>query len=75
VFKNGDVVLFSAVATDAQGRDVSDRTVWTSSLLGYIGTGATVQKALAPGVHVITATVIEAGRTIQRARVGIIVEP
>jgi hypothetical protein len=75
VFKNGDVVVFSAVATDAQGRDVSDRTVWTSSLLGYIGTGATVQKALAPGVHVITATVIEAGRTIQRARVGIIVEP
>jgi len=56
-FPVGDMVVFTAEATDAEDGDISGSIVWNSSIDGNFGTGASVTTAaLSPGNHTITAS-------------------
>jgi hypothetical protein len=63
-FDSGDTVSFQAVATDARGRDLSSQVEWTSSLDGFLFTGAEFSRGLSDGTHVITASATDSrGKT------------
>ncbi|MDP2896172.1 MAG: choice-of-anchor Q domain-containing protein [bacterium] len=56
-FPNGDTfpILFEGTATDEDG-DLSASLVWTSSIDGQIGVGASFSRTLSKGTHTITAS-------------------
>jgi hypothetical protein len=56
-FYNDEHVTFTATANDAEDGNLTNGVVWTSSLDGALGTGATVSPILHPGTHSITASV------------------
>ncbi len=57
----GTAVTFAATATDAEDGDLAANLVWTSSLDGPIGTGASFDTStLSAGTHTITAQVTDA---------------
>ena len=56
MFLDTDFVSLQAGATDVEDGDVSASLVWTSSLDGQLGTGASIATPLSEGVHTITAT-------------------
>ena len=61
-FTSGTAVTFSGTASDAQDGSLSSSLVWTSSLSGIIGSGASFStSALAVGTHTITASVTDSG--------------
>jgi extracellular elastinolytic metalloproteinase len=61
-FTEGDAVTFSGSASDTEDGDISGSLVWTSSLDGQIGTGASfTTSALSAGSHTITASVTDSG--------------
>jgi hypothetical protein len=51
----------TGTATDAQDGDLSALIVWTSSIDGPLGTGASISAPLSVGTHTITATVTDTG--------------
>jgi hypothetical protein len=53
---SGDPTNFSATATDGEDGEVSATLVWTSNLVGPIGSGPSLVVVLEPGMHVVTAT-------------------
>ncbi|MFV7783104.1 S8 family serine peptidase [Shewanella marisflavi] len=56
-YLSGETVSFSASANDTEDGDLTSNIVWTSSIDGVIGNGATFTKSnLSVGDHVITAT-------------------
>jgi subtilisin family serine protease len=58
----GATVTFSGTATDQEDGNISARTVWTSSLQGQLGTGASFSRSdLVAGTHSITASVTDNG--------------
>jgi subtilisin family serine protease len=58
----GASVTFSGSASDVQDGNLSANIVWSSSLQGTIGTGASVSSStLMVGTHVITANVSDSG--------------
>jgi hypothetical protein len=58
----GTSVTFTGSATDAQDGNISASLVWTSSLQGQIGTGASfARNDLVLGTHTITAQVTDSG--------------
>ena len=58
----GSSVTFAGSASDVQDGNLSAGLVWTSSLIGQIGTGATFSTtALTVGTHTITARATDAG--------------
>ncbi|MBD5781196.1 DUF1349 domain-containing protein [Pelagicoccus sp. NFK12] len=60
--KEGDQVVFSAVASDPEDGDLSGSIVWTSNLDGWMGEGGTVSAAtLSKGLHTVTAAVLDSG--------------
>jgi hypothetical protein len=73
-FAAGSVVAFMATASDADGRNLSSRVVWSSSLQGTIGTGASITKVLSTGVHMITASVTDSRGRTQRSTIVVSVE-
>jgi subtilisin family serine protease len=50
---------FAATASDIESGNLSASVQWTSSISGALGSGATLNKLLAPGTHVITANVVD----------------
>jgi hypothetical protein len=61
-FTEGDPVSFSGSASDAEDGAISSSLVWTSSLDGPIGTGASFSTAsLSVGTHTISASVSDSG--------------
>jgi hypothetical protein len=54
-------ITFSGTATDAEDGDLGASLVWTSSLMGNLGTGAAIQATLSLGTHLITATATDSG--------------
>lgn len=58
-FGRATTTIFSGAADDAEDGNLAARIVWTSSLDGRIGTGATVQRQLSSGSHVVTASVVD----------------
>ena len=63
-FNAGTTVTLSGTASDVEDGNVSAKIVWTSSINGNLGTGATVSAALSSGTHTITAKVTDnAGAT------------
>jgi hypothetical protein len=58
----GTLVRFEATARDGNGRDLSSRIIWTSSIDGRLGKGTPVFYVLGPGTHTITASATDARR-------------
>jgi subtilisin len=54
-FTTDDTITFTGSALDEEDGDVGDDLVWTSSLQGEIGAGASFSSSLAEGTHTITA--------------------
>ena len=73
-FAAGSIIHFMGVAADAGGRDLSSRIVWSSSLQGTFGTGASITKVLSNGTHTITATVTDSRGRRQRSQIVVVVE-
>jgi hypothetical protein len=56
-FAAGSTQTFTATATDAEDGNIAANVVWSSSLSGSLGTGASLSRGLSPaGTHTITAT-------------------
>ena len=72
-FATGGMVHFMATAKDYSGLDLSDRIVWSSSVDGALGTGASLIKTLSNGSHVITARVTDRRGRITTVKVTIVV--
>jgi hypothetical protein len=61
-FNEGVSVTFTGTATDAEDGDISANIIWTSSIDGYLGTGASlIVPDLSVGGHTITAEVTDSG--------------
>lgn len=60
-FNLGDTVNFTGSASDAEDGPLSSSIIWTSSIDGSLGTGASVSFALSAGTHTITASVTDSG--------------
>jgi len=60
-FDSGATVSFAGSASDAEDGNLSGSIVWTSSLDGALGTGASLSAALSDGTHTITASVTDSG--------------
>ncbi len=72
----GNPIAFSASALDATEGDMSAKLVWTSSIGGQIGTGASFSvSTLAPGTHTIRAAVTDASGLVGSAQETIVVGP
>ena len=51
----------SGTATDTEDGDLSTNIVWASDHDGTLGIGASLAVQLSPGIHAITATVVDSG--------------
>lgn len=71
-----EVIQLSGTATDAEDASFpNQRLVWTSSLDGRLGTGASLWKNdLSPGRHTLTFTATDSGGLIASARREITIE-
>jgi hypothetical protein len=59
VFTDGDIVVMSGNASDAEDGDLSALMQWHSSLDGPLGQGASVSRVLSLGDHIISASVTD----------------
>lgn len=55
----GTAINFVATATDTEDGNLASSVVWTSSIDGALGTGASIAPTLSAGFHTITATVTD----------------
>jgi len=58
-FLDSETITLSGTATDVEDGDLGLSIVWSSSLDGSAGTGATVNASLSAGNHTLTATVTD----------------
>jgi hypothetical protein len=72
-FPSGSAIVFTAAAIDKEDGDISARIVWSSSLDGSLGVGATVTKVLRDGAHTITASATDSKRKTGKASITVIV--
>ncbi len=69
-FNQGSAVSFSGSSNDAQSGNLSAGLVWTSSISGQIGTGASFStSALSVGSHLITAQSTDPGGLVGSATI------
>ena len=70
----GDVIQFTGRAEDAEDGALSgDSLVWTSSIDGRIGTGASLKKLISAGQHTITLTATDSKGAAASASITVIV--
>lgn len=73
-FQVDETITFSGTASDAEDGDLSAGLIWTSSLDGQIGTGASVSSStLREGQHTISASVTDSGGKTGSASISITV--
>lgn len=72
-FVAGESVPLRATATDPQDGDLSSQIVWTSDRDGALGIGAVLAPALSPGVHAVTARVVDGEGAEATASVALVV--
>ncbi len=73
-FVTGTSITFAGNSIDTQDGNLSAGIVWTSSLIGQIGTGATFSRSdLVVGTHTITASSTDSGGLTGAASVSITV--
>jgi len=79
-FQQGDTIVFTGAATDAEDGNLDAQIVWTAtdannpSAITPLGTGASVSSnSLAPGSYQITARVMDSGSLAGVAQIGITV--
>lgn len=72
-FGGATTTLFSGVADDAEDGSLTPQIIWTSSLDGRLGTGASVQRELSAGSHVVTASVTDSSGNSHNSRIVVIV--
>jgi leucyl aminopeptidase len=70
-FPSGSSVTLTGSASDAQDGALSGAIVWTSSLDGALGTGASVAKVLTVGTHTITAKATDSGSLTGQAQISV----
>jgi hypothetical protein len=58
-FAAGATITFAGSASDREDGSLSSSIVWTSSINGQLGVGASVSKSLSNGTHTITAKVTD----------------
>ena len=69
LFTAAGPITFAGTAFDAEDGDLGSALVWTSSLDGPLGTGASVTRALSVGLHTLTASVSDAHGVTSQARI------
>jgi hypothetical protein len=74
VFAAGSTIHLMATATDAGGRVITSRIVWTSSVDGALGTGGSLTRVLSPGTHTVTARATDSRGRITSSRITVIVQ-
>jgi hypothetical protein len=72
-FHSGDEISLQGNATDFDDGDLTASIEWSSSLDGYLGTGASLSKRLSAGTHTIRARVTDADGAVARVTVNITV--
>ncbi len=71
----GTSVTFVGSAMDTQDGDISVNLVWTSSLMGQIGTGASFSRSdLTVGTHTVTASVTDSGNLTGSASISLTIQ-
>lgn len=64
----GEAILFSATANDAEDGVLDANVIWSSNFVGIFGTGGQLTQALTPGGHIITASITDSfGVTINKS--------
>jgi hypothetical protein len=72
-FGTGALISFVGVASDTEDEDVTASFVWTSDLVGPIGTGGSFSATLSDGNHTVTAEATDSGGKTGSASVSITV--
>ncbi len=73
-FNSGATILFVGTASDTEDGDLSAADlVWTSDLVGPIGTGASFSTTLNDGNHIISAAVTDSGGASGSASISVTV--
>lgn len=75
-FSHGQMIDFTATATDAEDGDVANALVWTSSIDGVLGSGPSVATpVLSVGTHTITASTVDSGLQPGAATISVTILP
>jgi hypothetical protein len=74
-FPSGTSISFSGSASDPEDGDLTGSLVWTSSLVGQIGTGGSFSAVLSDGTHTITASATDSGGLNSSASITVVVQP
>ena len=74
-FIQGDSILFSGTATDAEEGSLSSSLTWTSNLDGLLGSGASFSTMLSVGTHTIMASVSDSGGLAGTSTIMVTVNP
>jgi thermitase len=77
-FTEGDSVVFTGSATDAEDNDgdLTASITWTSNLDNWIGDGASfATSGLSIGTHVVTASVTDSGSATDTDTVTVVIDP
>ena len=72
-FDSGATILFEGTASDTEDGDLTASLVWTSDIVGQIGTGGSFSTTLSDGNHTITASVTDSGDKTGSASISITV--
>lgn len=72
-FNSNSTILFEGTAIDDKDGDISYKLIWTSSIDGSIGTGASFTDTLSDGTHTITASATNSKRKTGKDTVTITV--
>ena len=72
-FVSGAMIAFTGTADDAEDGDITVDLVWTSSIDGSIGSGASPSEILSDGTHEITASVMDSGSTAANSSITVTV--
>jgi hypothetical protein len=60
-YASGAMISFAGTASDAEDGNLTASLIWTSDIVGQIGTGGSFSAVLSDGLHNITATTIDSG--------------
>jgi hypothetical protein len=75
-FDEGEVISFSATASDVEDGDVTASLSWVSNIDGTISSGGSFSRSdLSVGVHTITATATDSGGLTGSGQVSITINP